>query len=103
MDRIHHTAPPEAPPPAPPTPSYASQVLTTAADVLEDMGEDRRVTERTLRRALTVAVAARLHRLPTAVVNAVVKRVWEAIPAGVEGNTHHVQAQVLRGAARGLR
>ncbi|QCX81077.1 hypothetical protein C9F11_37470 [Streptomyces sp. YIM 121038] len=95
--------PPDQPSPALPEPSYAVDVLTTAADVLEGMGRDRRVTETTLRRAVTVAVATHLHTLPTAVADTAAARAWAAIPAGVDGNTHHVQAQVLRGVARRLR
>ncbi|MEI5100325.1 hypothetical protein RB200_19580 [Streptomyces sp. PmtG] len=100
-ERIHR--PPDQPSPQLPEPSYASQVLTTAAAELERMGQAHITTETTLRRAITVAVAARLHTLPTAVADAAASTAWAAIPPGVDGNTHRVQAAVLRGAARRLR
>ncbi|MFD5697475.1 hypothetical protein [Streptomyces lasiicapitis] len=99
-ERIHR--PPDQPSPQLPAPSYAAQVLTTAAAELERMGKGRIVTEGTLRRAFTVAVAARLHTLPNRIADAVSARAWGTIPAGIEGNTHRVQAAVLRGIARGL-
>ena len=95
--------PPDQHSPVLPEPSYAAQVLMAAAAELERVGPGRRATETALRRAITVAVAARLHHLPDAVVRQAATRAWDAIPAGVEGNTNGVQARILRGAARGLR
>lgn len=94
--------PPDQPTPALPEPSYASQVLTLAAAELERMGKARVITEINLRRAFRVAVAARLHSLPTVVADKAAATAWAAIPPGIEGNTHRVQAAVLRGVARGL-
>ncbi|MVO84168.1 hypothetical protein GPA10_05125 [Streptomyces sp. p1417] len=94
--------PPEQPTPALPAPSYAAQVLTTAAAELERMGRTSLVTEGALRRAITVAVATRLHQLPTTVADEAARRAWAAIPPGVDGNTGRVQAAVLRGTARRL-
>ncbi|MBA4865941.1 hypothetical protein H1V43_32270 [Streptomyces sp. PSKA54] len=70
------------------------------ADELIRVGKTRIVTEVMLRRAHTVAVAARLHKLPTPVADSAAAKAWGAIPANAAGNTHSEQAGILRAIAR---
>lgn len=89
--------PPDQHSPQLPEPSYASVVLTTMAAWMERVANRRRLlTEVGLRRAFTVAVAARLHQLPTAVADEVAARVARMLPDCGPVTTHGQYAAVLR-------
>ncbi|MGW4042983.1 hypothetical protein [Streptomyces sp. NPDC004721] len=90
--------------PALPEPSYARQVLDVIVDELERTGNRRRLlTEVGLRRAFTVAVAAKLHALPTAVANEVSEQVAKLLPNTGPVITHGGYATLLREIAQGTR
>jgi hypothetical protein len=73
--------PPERPTPAIPEPSYAQQVIGCMAAELERTGNHRDlITDITLRRMFTVAVAAKLHQLPTPVADEVASKVADRLP-----------------------
>jgi hypothetical protein len=99
-DLTHQPQAAEAPSSPLTEPSYAAQVLETMADELIRVGKSRIVTEVMLRRAHRVAVAARLHALPTPVADEAAAKAWAAIPADAAGNTHAEQAALLRTVAR---
>lgn len=80
-----------------PEPSYASTVIATMADELERTGNRRRLlTEVGLNRAFTVAVAARLHALPTIVADEVSERVARLLPPLAPDTTCGQYAPLLR-------
>lgn len=95
MDRTDHQVAQH--PPGLPEPSYASQVLTTMASELNRTGNRRDlVTDIRLRRAYTVAVAAKLHQLPTAVADEVAVKVADLLPDPTLTITHGETVTRLR-------
>lgn len=89
-------------PPEQPTPHARTVIEAIAAYMEAPPNRGRLLTRIGVQRAFNIAVAARLHDLPTAVADEVSDRVAELLPDTGPTITHGEYAKLLRQVAEGL-